>query len=326
MPFSPTWIGRLRKNGLNLNDGGRIMGKWQRLLSACLLLLLLIVAGKDSALAVPDPDAIQWLAPPNQFVVSLYNGVLATPIYGNNQVNKQSKHHVELEALLRSENVLLPDLKEPGQSVSVKKDLVHSPEKELQGQFLIALGDDDLEEAKRLMEQGVDVNQPLSQTGQTPLMAAESRQMAELLLNHGADVSQTDADGGTVLHYTISRDKALELIPLFVSHGADINTKGWDKQTPLMVAVTYLNEIRKNQESQTQELLLNTIISNGADINIFDDYGNNALILATIQDNYQLVELLLKLGADPKLKGPNGDTAKDYAYELGHRRIYQLLE
>jgi ankyrin repeat protein len=42
-------------------------------------------------------------------------------------------------------------------------------------------------------------------------------------------------------------------------------------------------------------------------------------------NDYDLAKLLLELGSDKALD-KDGSTAKDIAYEMGHRAIYQLLE
>ncbi len=44
------------------------------------------------------------------------------------------------------------------------------------------------------------------------------------------------------------------------------------------------------------------------------------------KDSPKLVEFLLELGADKNIQNKYGETAKDRAYNLGHRYIYQLLE
>jgi ankyrin repeat protein len=72
--------------------------------------------------------------------------------------------------------------------------------------------------------------------------------------------------------------------------------------------------------------VLQALIDVGADVNARDAYGNTLLMNAVVQDNADMVKLLLALGADKSLKKDNGATAKDTAYEMGHRYIYQLLD
>lgn len=218
-----------------------------------------------------------------------------------------------------------------------------SPVAEVRGQLMVALGEDDLGEVRRLLEDGADVNQPFSESGQTPLMTAESLAMATLLHDRGGQVQARDSDGGTVLHYAVSRAAALDLVRYFVSQGADINARGWDNETPLFAAVSYFNEhdrkgtatVWTGEDPAASESadrgpsgpdVIALLADLGADINAVDDYGNTVLMQCAVADDGELVETLLKLGADKGLKNTGGDTAKDIAYELGHRYIYQLLD
>ncbi len=226
-----------------------------------------------------------------------------------------------------------------------------NPEDELQGRLFVALGYDDVLEAKMLLEAGADVNRPVSGTGQTPVMAAESLEMATVLCDGGAKPQARDLDGGTVLHYAVSRDAALELIPFFVSRGVDINARGWDNEPPLFSAATYFNEHHRSDpenvltgvdvgggEQEGSGLtgsstpkppagkVVALMVELGADINAVDEYGNTVLMQCTVADNVELVETLLELGADTRIRNNGDSTARGIAYDLGRRHIYQLLD
>jgi hypothetical protein len=215
---------------------------------------------------------------------------------------------------------------------------------DLQGQLLLALGNDDVAEAGRLIEKGANVNTAISSTGQAPVMAAESARMAQLLINHGADPRATDTKGGTALHYAVSRKNAPELIRLFASKGVDPNRRGWENAPAIFVAADYFNEAKAFEPEfiipgeaepdkganappgPSPKEVLQALIDVGADVNARDAYGNTLLMNAVVQDNADMVKLLMELSADKSLKKDNGATAKDTAYEMGHRYIYQLLD
>ncbi len=238
--------------------------------------------------------------------------------------------------------------KEPLSSAGYVPELIGEDEhgslaEELQGQLVVALGYDDLGEVRRLLKEGADVNQPLSENGQTPLMAAESLAMATLLCGNGGRAQARDADGGTVLHYAVSRPAALDLVRYFVSQGADINARGWDNETPLFATVSYFNErdpagsavVWTGGDAASSESadrgpsagdVIALLVELGADIDAVDDYGNTVLMQCTVADDGELVETLLKLGADKGLRNNGGSTAKDIAYNLGRRYIHQLLD
>ena len=192
--------------------------------------------------------------------------------------------------------------------------------KELQGMLLQAIGTDDISQAQYLVSRGAEVNLPFSDEGDTPLMLAQSLEMARTLVQEGAEVNARDSKKGTTLHYAVTRPSAKKLIPFLVEAGADINARGWQKKTPLNLAVTYLNENRAADIG-----IIEVLVESGADINAPDQNGYTGLMQAAAIGNSLLVDLLLSLGADKTLTDPCGKTAREIAYESGSRYIYQRL-
>jgi len=243
--------------------------------------------------------------------------------YGVTQVYIQKNDANEVEPLLRG------------------KVSSASPSSDMQGQLMVALGEDDVVGVTRLLNSGAGANFGLNEQGMTPILAAESKAMAQFLVERGADPKATDADGGTAYHYAVTRKKALELIPFFAARGVDPNLRGWENDPPLFVALEYFHE----SEAFTTEPVLTgeppheavvkgpsprdvlaALIDAGADINIDDSHGSTALMNATILNNVDMVTLLLALGADPSIKDKDGDTAKNLAEEMGHRHLYKILD
>ena len=248
---------------------------------------------------------------------------------------------VEAQTIIKEKRVGKQPLPGSTRSELMGDSDILPPEAEIQGRFLLALGNDDLEEVTWLLSQGARVNQPFGKTGQTAIMLAQSRKMAQLLISRGATIGIKDADDGTVLHYAVTRSAALELIPFFVAKGADINARGWEDETPLHVAVSYFNESASSQagqvftgsssapssaENSMAQQVIELMAKYGANLNASDAYGYTPLMQCTVADNPVLVELLLKLGADKNIRDQDGRKAVDVAAELGRRYIYQLLE
>ena len=77
-----------------------------------------------------------------------------------------------------------------------------------------------LEEAKKLIKNGADVNQQ-STIGRTPLFDALNVEVAELFINLGANVNQKDNSGSTPLH----KAYFTSTIKLLIKNGANINAK-----------------------------------------------------------------------------------------------------
>lgn len=181
---------------------------------------------------------------------------------------------------------------------------------DIRGQFIMAIGNNDLQEVARFIKLGANVNKVNGQTGQTPLMMAESKSMTELLIKHGANVKAKDLDGGSMIHYAVTKENAAELIKYFTSLGLDPNLKGWDNEPAIFVACKYFHESKAFDSQitllgQTPEkaisvpqTTLRALIDAGADINAHDDAGDTVLTNAKTWGNKELVTLLIELGAD----------------------------
>jgi ankyrin repeat protein len=214
-------------------------------------------------------------------------------------------------------------------------------DEELQGELQIALGDNDIVALTRVLQKGADANTLPGNTDMYPIMLAETQESAKLLLENGANPLVYDANGQNLLHYAVSKEHALDLIPLYVSLGVAINARDKDDNTPLSLAIIYFEETRafdsqevflgeeSNKPSNTKPnpyKILETLIKAGADMNAFDQYGYTLLMNSVTQNNSKLVQILLELGADKAIRNQYGETAKDIAYKMGRRHIYQLLE
>lgn len=175
-----------------------------------------------------------------------------------------------------------------------------------------------------LLERGVDLNNPSTKDGWTPLVFAASkgniflmRQLlnrkpnparvdmrdrekktslwwathhgmtdaAQLLIEHGANVSEGCGDGSTPLHEAVKK-KNSKLVQLFASLGADVNTKVSNSSTLLIEAI-------RLQDHDTTWVLLNA----GARPNEQDANGKSALFYAIEKQDNDLVWLLINRGA-----------------------------
>jgi len=100
----------------------------------------------------------------------------------------------------------------------------------------------------------------------------------------------------TVENWFIAIEKGdIDAIKIFIKYKFDINTKDSKNGN---------TAIFKIQDDTTKFL-----IDAGADINIQNNYGNTALILASQSSLYESVKLLLDAGADMSIKNKNGNTA-----------------
>ncbi|MEI0447422.1 ankyrin repeat domain-containing protein [Brachyspira intermedia] len=107
---------------------------------------------------------------------------------------------------------------------------------------------------------------------------------------------------------------------------------------PLMIiALTFISFDKLyplNQDEETfldaaifgDEDVIEKIIAKNINVNIQDDVGNTALILACMEGHVKVVELLIKANADKSIVNKHGNDALYYAKMNNYNNIVKLLE
>lgn len=155
-----------------------------------------------------------------------------------------------------------------------------------------------------LIAQGLEVNS-VDRHGRTPVMntvrghgLVESRgrgpalRDAKRLLVAGADVRLANNMGHTALHGAVVCGD-LACVELVLAHGANIDPRGCDGQTPLQQLV----EIERQDFGAEHLAIMECLLAAGADIEACDDDGQTALACASLRDNVVAAEKLLAHGA-----------------------------
>ncbi len=187
-----------------------------------------------------------------------------------------------------------------------------------------AMSLDNADWLRHLIQDGANLNivEPLS--GMTPLMAAETYDMALLLIQGGANIAARDTYGRTPLHYAVQMRDAGLIIPLFIGRGADANAEADDglRTTPLLAAIEHsFDAPDKSSVIQTIRLL----VSLGAQPNIKSNDGQTPLGVAATRGDAALVSALIELGADPGASVSGDKTLLDRARERGEPEIVAVL-
>lgn len=158
------------------------------------------------------------------------------------------------------------------------------------------------------------------------------------LFANGLDINERDSDGRTAYYYVMHHYPQPSLY--MIKMGADTNIRLARNVTPLMVAAgrTYPTW-PEDQLDFTKEL--SALIEKASDLNLQDDEGRTALIWAVLGYGdserkassrlsvEKTVPLLLKAGAEKRIKDNSGRTAYDYAStikELERSKVCEMLK
>lgn len=135
------------------------------------------------------------------------------------------------------------------------------------------------------------------------------------LINSGADVNAKGEDGMTLLMLaTISGNT--DVIKLLLNAGADVNAKERHGYTPLLLAA----EAASNPE------VIKVLLNAGADLKATNNNGITLLMLAAQRNsNPEVIKALLDAGADVYAR-KYGKTVKDYAAENKNSAILKAIE
>lgn len=159
-----------------------------------------------------------------------------------------------------------------------------------------SLDDDGLKYTEMLLKAGADAN--LTGSEGTTILMAKARfwdtNCVKLFLDAGADINAADCWGRTAMYSAARRKYGSEpMIYFLASHGADINARSTDGNTPLAWAA-----MLRRQES------VETLLSLGADVNTVNSFGRTALDQAEWIQHKPIIDILKRAGAK---RGPAMD-------------------
>ena len=166
-----------------------------------------------------------------------------------------------------------------------------------------------------LLASGSDPNFS-GQWGHTALMEANTAAKVKLLVTRGAQVNVRDEMGQTALVHAVDRGE-VEVVEALLQAGADASIPDEKGATALMHA------LQDPKRVVAAQLLLKGKIG---DVNAQNENGETALMRAVALGEIEVVKSLLDRGANVNLYDVFGNTAAVFAYEKDRAAIQQLLK
>jgi len=151
-------------------------------------------------------------------------------------------------------------------------------------------------------------------------------QVAEFLIKWGANVNAKANDGSTPLEIALTKGK-INMAALLVKCGARIDAQRcW---TALLSGLSQrVGPWLPRGEERTVTDFAKLLIKNGVNVNVKTDYAHTRktpLHIFTSTGNSEMVEFLIKSGADVNARDMNGDTPLHEAASFGFADIVRLL-
>jgi len=151
--------------------------------------------------------------------------------------------------------------------------------------------------------------------GRTPLSHAcqkGARDIVQLLLQHGADVSMADNSSNAPIHYAAQTGNK-NIVELLLAKDVDVNASNQSGTTPLLIAV---------QNGRTELALF--LLGKGADKDIKDNVGRNAMDYASAAGLRDFIKAADEGGAATG-KDDAGNTRLHQAVHNGQSEVVKAL-
>lgn len=183
--------------------------------------------------------------------------------------------------------------------------------------LIIAIRDNDMEQAKLCIKEGVNINENYRDEG-TPLIYAlekERIELAKIIIKSKPDLSIIGSRKRWTALTLALYYKYFDIVELLLKSGADANKMDGESRCPIILAVV---AGRKD--------IVEMLIKAKADVNIRDDNNDTAIIYAAGWQREDIAELLIKSGADVNAMNNDGETALKLAKSNGNQKIITLLK
>lgn len=222
-----------------------------------------------------------------------------------------------------------------------------------------ACGGGEINEVRRLLDQGAKVNDTITGQSQTALFCAAAKghtdicvlliergakvdnannnescplsaavfwghkEVCSVLLRHGADSNLCDSAGRTPLSIGAWLGHA-EICDLLLTYGADVNLPQKSDGSPPLMLSTYSQNTQFDIDTRIETCT--TLLDRGANVDLTNDLGRTTLMDVAFKGDEEICKLLLVRGANLRILDIDGRTAIDVAIERGHQGIVDMLK
>ncbi|HET7609939.1 MAG TPA: ankyrin repeat domain-containing protein, partial [Gammaproteobacteria bacterium] len=162
----------------------------------------------------------------------------------------------------------------------------------------------DVETMRALLDGGAEIASAM-RDGETPLMAAARTGNADavkLLLERGSDPNGVEALGGQTALMWAAAEGHLGIVDLLLRAGADPNLKArtseLTKRSPRADFPSGGFTALMWAARDGREAMVRRLVEAGADVNLTNGDGATAMMLAIVNDRFDMAATLLTLGAD----------------------------
>ncbi|QZW33284.1 MPPV-015 ankyrin repeat protein [Magpiepox virus 2] len=234
--------------------------------------------------------------------------------------------YAPLEKNAENESIKIAEL-----LLSKYPDLVNHVDHEHRTPLHLAVESNNIKMLKVLVSYGADIN-TVDNAGKTPICCAVIRNLIDVtkeLISLGADINKGDINNMTPLHHMMRFAESTELIEILLDHGADINAVNNFGETPLHIlkgsrdhitrtlitrganvhAIDYNGNTLLHKAMLNSNAILTDIIKLGVDINYRNNLeGKTPLHYAVMYPLRKRVSILLQHGADVNIIDNSGNT------------------
>ncbi len=165
-----------------------------------------------------------------------------------------------------------------------------------------------IEALKLLIEKGVEIDKgnTIDSNALIGACIAANNEVLETLVKNGANINHVDNIGQSALHYIC------------------LYAKQWGSGTITQTINGVTTEL-ENPRFKEHTKIFNTLLENGADVNLLANYGYVPLHLAAETDTPSFIEPLIKKGANVNFKNSKGFSPLHAACDRGYIEPASLL-